>query len=178
MRGQFRATEAQTESEDQPQLAIVAEIFELRQVVQQQAELIQKQAEEARTREEELARSQNKLFEAFTQRFLVPQDGNRPGPVVKYVRQFDHLSRYALDMVHTETKKNMSLGTSDGLNEVMRPSPLQVMGSQQSGKRFGVQTRKPKSQDRPSGCGGRSQIGGKQKSGHGNQDRSRQFGGE
>ena len=51
--------EAQTENEDQPQLAIVAEISELRQVVQQQAELMQKQAEEVRKREEELACHQN-----------------------------------------------------------------------------------------------------------------------
>ena len=36
-RGWSRAAEAQTEDEDQPQLAIVAEIVELRQVVQKQA---------------------------------------------------------------------------------------------------------------------------------------------
>ena len=71
-------------------------------------------------------------------------------------------------MVQTETKRNVSSGTGDGLNEVLQPSPLQVMGSQQSGKRFGFQTRKPKSQDRPSGYGGKSQIGGKRKSGQGN----------
>ena len=49
---------------------------------------------------------------------------------MKYVRQFDHLSRYAPDMVHTETKENVSLDTDEELNEVLRPSPLQVMGSQ------------------------------------------------
>ena len=58
-RGQSRATKAQPEKEDQPQLAIAAEIAELRQVVQQQAESIQKQAEEARKGEEELIRRQN-----------------------------------------------------------------------------------------------------------------------
>ena len=84
-RGQSRAAKAQTENEDQPQLAIAAEIAELRQVVQQQAELIQKQAEEARKREEELTRHQDQLFEAFMQRFPVPQSRNRPGPVVEYV---------------------------------------------------------------------------------------------
>ena len=42
------ATEAQTEDEDQPQLAIATEITELKQVIQQQVELIQKQADEAR----------------------------------------------------------------------------------------------------------------------------------
>ena len=41
-RGQSRAVEAQTEHEDQTQLAIAAEIAELRQAVQQQAELMQK----------------------------------------------------------------------------------------------------------------------------------------
>ena len=41
-------------------------------------------------------------------------------------------------MVHTETKKNVSLGTDKELNEVLRPSPLQIMGSQRSGKRVWV----------------------------------------
>ena len=54
MRGQSRATEAQTENEDQPQLAIVAESAELGQGVQQQAEMMQKQAKEARKREKNL----------------------------------------------------------------------------------------------------------------------------
>ena len=84
-RGLSRATNAQTENEDQPQLAIATKIAELRQVVQQQAELMQRQAEGARKKEEELARRQNQLFEAFMQRFPVPQGGNRPGPVVEYV---------------------------------------------------------------------------------------------
>ena len=115
-----RVVEAQIKNEDYPPLAIVVEIAELRQVVQQQAKLMQKQAEEARKREEKLARHQNQLFEVFTQRFPVPQDGNRPGLVVKYVRQFDHLSRYAPDMVHTKTKKNVNLGTDEGLKEVLK----------------------------------------------------------
>ena len=84
MRGRFRAAESQIECEDQPQLATTTEIAELRQVVQQQAELMQKQAEEAREREKELIRRQNQLFEAFVQRFPFPQGGNRPGPVVEY----------------------------------------------------------------------------------------------
>ena len=41
-KGLSGAAEAQTENEDQPKLAIAAEIAKLRQVVQQQAELIQK----------------------------------------------------------------------------------------------------------------------------------------
>ena len=73
MRGRSRATEAQTENVDQPQLLIATEIAELRQAVQQHAELMQKWAEEAREREEKLARHQNQLFDAFMQRFLVPQ---------------------------------------------------------------------------------------------------------
>ena len=51
-RGRSGAVEAQTENEDQPLLAIVAEIVELRQAVQQQAALTQKQADEAREKEE------------------------------------------------------------------------------------------------------------------------------
>ena len=47
-RGQSRAAKAQTENENQPQLATATKIVELRQVVQQQAELMQKQVEEAR----------------------------------------------------------------------------------------------------------------------------------
>ena len=82
--------------------------------MQQQAELIQKQAEEAREREEELARRQNQLFEAFIQRFPVPRGGNRPGPMVEYARKFDHLSQYALDMVHAKTRKNVSMGIGSG----------------------------------------------------------------
>ena len=71
------------------------------------------------------------------QRFLVSHSGNRPSPIVEYVRQFDHLSQYAPNMVHTETKKNVSLDTDEELKEVLRPSPLQIVGSQRSGKRFG-----------------------------------------
>ena len=41
-RGQPRVIEAQAENENQPQLAIAAEIAELRQVVQQEAKVIQK----------------------------------------------------------------------------------------------------------------------------------------
>ena len=78
-RDQSRATEAQTENENQPQLATTTKIADLRQVVQQQIELIQKQAEEARRIEEELTRRQNELFEAFMQRFLVSQGENRAG---------------------------------------------------------------------------------------------------
>ena len=85
-KGQSGVVEAQTENEDQPQLAIVVEIVKLRKVVVQQVELMHKQTEEVRKREEKLAHRQNKLFDALTQRFPVPHDGNRPGPVVKYVR--------------------------------------------------------------------------------------------
>ena len=41
-RGRPRAVEAQAKNEDQPQLATAAKIAELRQMVQQQAEVIQK----------------------------------------------------------------------------------------------------------------------------------------
>ena len=68
-RGQSRAAEAQTENDNQPQLATAAEIVELRQVAPQQAKLMQKHVEEARKREEELTHRQNDLFEAFMQRF-------------------------------------------------------------------------------------------------------------
>ena len=47
--------------------------------------MIQKQAEEARRREEELTHHQNQLFEAFMQRFLVPQGENRASLAVEQV---------------------------------------------------------------------------------------------
>ena len=84
-RGQSRVAEAQAENESQPQLAIAAKIVELRQVVQQQVELMQKQAKEARRREEELTRRQNELFVAFMQRFSVPQGENKAGPTGEQV---------------------------------------------------------------------------------------------
>ena len=59
MRGQARVVEAQTEDKNQLQLATTTEITELRQVVQQQAELMQKQIEESKKREEELTHHQN-----------------------------------------------------------------------------------------------------------------------
>ena len=40
-------------------------------------------------------------------------------------------------MVQTETEKNVNLGTGDGLKEVLRPYPLQVVGSQRSGRSSG-----------------------------------------
>ena len=59
MRGRHRVIEAKDENEDQSQLATAAEIAELRQVMQQQVEMIQKHDEEAKNREEELTRCQN-----------------------------------------------------------------------------------------------------------------------
>ena len=46
---------------------------------------MQKQAEEAIRGEEELTCRQNELFEAFIQRFSVPQGENRAGPAVEQV---------------------------------------------------------------------------------------------
>ena len=50
----------------------------------------------------------------------------------------------------------MSLGTDGELKEVIQPSPLQVVGNQRSGRRFGFQSRKPNKQVRLDGTGGRS----------------------
>ena len=46
---------------------------------------MQKQVEEARKREEELTRSQNDLFEAFTQRFPVCKGKDRAGLAIEQV---------------------------------------------------------------------------------------------
>ena len=83
--GQSRVTKTQAENENQPQLAITVEVADLRQVVQQQVELMQKQAKEGRRREEELTRHKNELFEAFMQRFSVPQGENQAGSVGEQV---------------------------------------------------------------------------------------------
>ena len=111
--------------------------------------------------------------------FTTLQQGNLS--VIEYVRQFDQLSRYAPDMIQTETSKvwrflsglrpglaglvdtgrdgpesyadavrrairqeswaktdkGLSLGTGGGQKEVLQPSPLQIVGNQRSGGRFG-----------------------------------------
>ena len=219
VRGWSRAAKAHIENKDQPQLTTAAKIAELRQVVQQQAELMQKQAEEARDKEEELISYQNQLFEAFMQRFPIFQGKNRPGLVVEYMRQFDQSPQYAPDMVQTETKevcrflsrlcpglvgsvdaekngpqsytdavrcaiwqeswteieKNVNLGTSNGLKEVLQLGSLQVVGNQRGGRRFGFQSRKPKKQVRSDGTGGRSQAKGKRKGGLENHGQPGQF---
>ena len=76
-----------------------------------------------------------------------------------------------------KTEKNVNVTTSERLKEVLQLSLLQVVGNQQSGRRFRFQTRKPNNQDRSGGSGGKPQIGGKRKSGPGNQGRPEQFGG-
>ena len=102
--------------------------------------------------------------------FPVPQGGNKPGPMVKYVRHFDHLSQYAPDMVRTETRKNVSMGIGRGQKDVFQTSSLQIVENQRGGRRFGFQERRPNTQERSSGFSGKPQIGGKRKSGQGNQD--------
>ena len=77
----------------------------------------------------------------------------------------------------TKTDKSLSLGTSSEQKEVLQPCPLQIVGSQRGGGRFGFQTRRPNNQDRFGGVSGKPQIRGKRKSGLGNQGRSEQFGG-
>ena len=73
----------QTENDNQPQLVTATEIAELRQVVQQQAELMLKHVEEARRREEELTCRQNDLFEAYMQRFPTRRGEDRAFLVVE-----------------------------------------------------------------------------------------------
>ena len=70
-----------------------------------------------------------------------------------------------------KTEKNMNLSAGEGSKEVLQPRPLQVVGNQQSGRRFRFQTRKPNSQDKSGGSSGKPQTGGKRKSGLGNQGR-------
>ena len=75
-----------------------------------------------------------------------------------------------------KTDKGSSLGTGGGQKEVLQPSPLQTMGKQCSGGRFGFQERRPNNQNKPSESSGKPQTGGKRKSGPGNQGRPEQLG--
>ena len=70
-----------------------------------------------------------------------------------------------------KTDKGLSLGTSGRQKEVLQPSPLQIVGNQHSGGRFGFQTRRPNNQSKPSGSGGKPQTGGKRKNEPRNQGR-------
>ena len=67
-----------------------------------------------------------------------------------------------------KTEKSVGLGVGDGSKEMTQPSPLQVYGNQRSGRRLGFQSRKPNSQDKSGGSGGKPQIGSKRKNGPGN----------
>ena len=75
-----------------------------------------------------------------------------------------------------KAEKNVNVGASKGLKEVIQPSPLQVYNPR-SGRRFRFQKRKSNSQGKTGGSSGKSQIEGKRKSGPGNQGRPEQFGG-
>ena len=74
-----------------------------------------------------------------------------------------------------KTNKGLSLGTSGGQKEVLQQSPLQIVGNQRSGGRFGFQARRPNNQNKPGGSSGKPQTRGKRKSGPGNQGRPEQF---
>ena len=75
-----------------------------------------------------------------------------------------------------KTDKGLSLGTGVGQKEVLQPSPLQIVGNQRSGRRFGFQARRPNNQNNPGGSSGKPQTGGKRKSEPGNQSRPEQLG--
>ena len=70
-----------------------------------------------------------------------------------------------------KTDKSLNFGTGSAQKEVLQPSPLQMMGNQRSGGRFGFQARRPNNQNKPGGPSGKPQTGGKRKSGPGNQGR-------
>ena len=49
-----------------------------------------------------------------------------------------------------KTEKNVNVSASEGLKEVIQPSPLQVYNPR-SGRRFGFQIKKPNSQGKSGG---------------------------
>ena len=69
----------------------------------------------------------------------------------------------------------MNLNTSSAHKKVLQPSPLQMVGNQQSGGSFGFQARRPNNLNKPSGSGGKSRTGGKRKSEPENQGRPKQL---
>ena len=52
-------------------------------------------------------------------------------------------------------EKGLSLGASGAQKEVLQPSPLQIVGNQRSGGRFGFQPRRPNNQNKPGGSEGK-----------------------
>ena len=74
-----------------------------------------------------------------------------------------------------KTEKNVNMGTGEGVKETIQQSPLQVYGSQRSGRRLGLQSRKPNNQDKTDELGGKPQTNGRRKNGLGNQGRLEQF---
>ena len=104
--------------------------------------------------------------------------GLRPGLAGLVDTERDGLESYA-DAVGrairqdswAKTDKSLNLGTGSAQKEVLQPSPLQMVGSQHSGGRFGFQARRPNNQNKPGGSDGKPQTRGKRKSGPGNQGR-------
>ena len=75
-----------------------------------------------------------------------------------------------------KTNKSLNLSTGSAQKEVLQPSPLQMVGNQGSGGRFGFQVRRPNNQNKPGGSSGKPQTGGKRKSEPGNHGRPEQPG--
>ena len=65
-------------------------------------------------------------------------------------------------------EKSVRLSAGEGLKKVTQPSPLQVYGKQRSGRKLGFQSRKPNSQNKLNGSGGKPQTGINRKDGPGN----------
>ena len=92
-------------------------------------------------------------------------DTGRDGPE-SYI---DAVRRAIRQESWAKTDRGLNLGTGGKQKEVLQPSPLQIVGSQRSGGRFGFQMRRPNNQNKFGGSGGKPETGGKRKSGPGNQ---------
>ena len=75
-----------------------------------------------------------------------------------------------------KTDKSLNLSTGSAQKEVLQLSPLQMVGDQCSGGRFGFQSRRPNNQNKPGGPSGKPQTGGKRKSGPGSPGRPKLLG--
>ena len=65
-------------------------------------------------------------------------------------------------------EKNVTIGADEGLKETRQSSPLRMYGNQRSGRRLGIPSSKPNSQDKSGGSGGKPQIDSKKKNRPGN----------
>ena len=97
-------------------------------------------------------------------------DTGRDGPE-SYV---DAVGRAIRQESWMKIKNNVNVSASEGLKEVIQPSPLQLY-NQRSDRRLGYQSRKSNNQEKTNGSGRKPKSNGKRKNGPRNQGRLEWF---